>query len=219
MSLLQRINIHVFLFVGLFSSLEVCARDNVRNDSVYDSRHTVSIGFGLVAENKQFMDDLFDNGTLGDVYYVYHYNFSDMVTTNAINLNYTFNINKRFSIGCYTSFQTDSKNIFENSTDKKMGSARQTFLSLTPKFYVFWLNQGLFRIYSAAGVSVGFNWRKYSFGGTDFSGKQFERKPQLTLVGVKVGKKVYGFGEANIGGRLGYLNIGVGYRFGRLKKH
>jgi hypothetical protein len=190
-----------------------------KNDSVRVSRHTISFGFGLVTENKQFMDDLFSKGTLGDLFYLTHYNYGDFVTTSALNFNYTLNLNKRFSIGCFSSFQLDSRSVFENSTGEKMGDARQIFSSLTPRLYVFWLNRDVFRIYSGCGTSVGYYWTKYRFGETRFSERKFEWKPQLTLAGAQVGRRFFGFGEANIGGRLGYLNLGIGYRFGKSKKY
>ena len=217
-SVFQRNYIQWILVLCLFSSINLSAED-IKKDSVRISRHSVSFGVGLVPENKQFMDDLFSKGTLGDLFYVLHYNFSDLTTTNALNLSYTFNINKRFSLGCFASFQKDSKNIYENSTSNKKGKAAQYYSCLTPRIYVFWLNKDVFRIYSAVSASFGYNWTEYSFGDTHYAGRDFERKPQLTLAGIRIGRKFYGFGEANLGGRLGYLNMGVGYRFGKSKKY
>ncbi len=216
---LRIISFKLLVFTALFPCLILHAGSRDKSDSVRVSKHTVSFGFGLVTENKQFMDDLFSKGTFGDLFYLSHYNYGDFVTTGALNLNYTLNLNKHFSIGCFSSFQLDSRSVFENSTGTKMGDARQIFSSLTPRIYFFWLNKNVFRIYSGCGTSLGYYWTKYRFGDTQFSERKFQWKPQLTLAGVQAGRRFFGFGEANIGGRLGYLNLGVGYRFGNSKKY
>ncbi len=207
----------LFFLLILFIHLETRAQTST--DSVRISRHTLSFGFGLVAENKKFMNDLFSQGTFGDLYYLSHFNYGDMITTGALNVNYTFNINKRLGLGCFGSFQSDSKKVFENSTGAEKGNARQIFSSLTPRFYVFWYNKDVFRIYSGCGISIGYFWTKYTFGDTKYSERKLEWKPQLTLAGFQAGRRFYGFGEANIGGRLGYLNMGIGYRFGDFRKY
>jgi hypothetical protein len=209
----------LLFFIALLPCLKLYAGNGGKNDSVRVFKHTVSFGFGLVTENNQFLDDLFSKGTFGDLFYLSHFNYGDFVTTGALNLNYTLNLSKRFSIGCFSSFQLDSRSVFENSTGEKTGDARQIYSSLTPRIYFFWLNKDVFRIYSGCGTGVGYYWTKYRFGDTKFSGRKFEWKPQLTLVGVQAGRRFFGFGEANIGGRLGYLNLGVGYRFGNSKKY
>lgn len=216
---LKIIRTKLLFLVALFISLKLHAGNGSRNDSVRVSRHTVSFGFGLVTENKQFTNDLFSNGTLGDLFYLSHYNYGDFLTTGALNFNYTFNFNKHLSLGCASSFQLDSRSVFENATGQKKGDARQIFSSLTPRLYVFWLNKDVFRIYSGCGISGGYYWTKYRFGETEFSERKFEWKPQLTLAGVQAGRRFFGFGEANVGGRLGYLNLGIGYRFGKSKKY
>jgi len=219
MAHLRIICFKLLFFMLLLSSLDLRAGNGGKRDSIRVSKQTISFGFGLVTENKQFMNDLFSNGTLGDLFYLSHYNYGDFVTTGALNFNYTLNLNKHLSVGCLSSFQLDSRSVFENSTGQKMGDARQIFSSLTPRLYVFWLNKDVFRIYSGGGVSAGYYWTKYRFGETRFSGRKFGWKPLLTLAGFQAGRRFYGFMEANVGGRLGYLNMGIGYRFGNSKKY
>lgn len=211
---------HLVLFVlALFFCSNIYSQEISKRDSVRIVRHNVSFGFGLVTENKQFMDDLFSKGTFGDLFYLSHYNFGDMITTGALNISYTLNFNKHLAIGCYAAYQMDSKSVYENSVKENIGYGHQIFSSITPRFYVFWLNKDVFRIYSAVGTSFGYYWTKYKFGETEFSERMFEWRPQLTLAGIQAGRRFYGFGEANVGGRLGYLNMGIGYRFGHTKKY
>jgi hypothetical protein len=183
------------------------------------SRHSLSFGFGLVSENKQFKDDLFSKGTFGDLYNLLHYNFGDLETTGALNLNYSYYLNNKISFGCFISYLNFSRNIYGNGENGKMGFIRERYSSLTPRITLLWYRKNVFQMYSAAGASIGQAWTKYALEGEKFSGKEFEVKPQLTLIGVHAGRRVYGFGEINIGGRLGYLNMGVGYRIARSQKH
>lgn len=190
---------------------------NKKSRDIRFSRHSLSFGFGLVPENKQFQSDLFTQGTFGDLFYLSHYTLGDMTTTGAINLNYSYNFSKHITIGSFVSYINYSRDINENKSNSKYGDAVERNADMTPRFTYFWHNKNIFRLYSGIGVSFGYKWIKYNFLETHYSSREFEWKPQLTLIGIQAGRRVYGFGEANLKGRLGYLNMGLGYRFGKVR--
>lgn len=207
----------------LMSVLLLCAAaskaqdgDKLRNYHL--TRHSFSFGVGLVSENKQLENDFFTEGTFGDLYNVLRYSYGDLVTTGSLNLGYTYYANRHVAFGLSASFQHDRRLIYRVGREQQIGDTKQVFAYLTPRIIFFWHTSYPFRFYSAAAVSAGRSWRSFSLQDGGFSKNEYRLFPQLTPLGVQAGKRIYGFGEINIGGRTGYLNLGIGYRIGKMTR-
>ena len=80
-----------------------------------------------------------------------------------------------------------------------------------------WLSKEKFRLYSGIGWSFYWDITHYKMDSKSGSSKNnntsFDSELMLTPIGFSFGKKVFVFGEVNLGGRTGNFVGGVGYRF------
>lgn len=198
---------------------------------------------GLSAQTKEFYKDnkheiRVSIGSINDDYYHYVYKWSyfpslaqeaydmnsfymdDKKTTGAYSISYFYHpqlLNGRFSVGGALSFSYFKQNYRDNITDANVGNNHEYNIAITPTVRYAWVAKPSFQFYSGIGLSVYMNEFKNKVDVKGFSEHYSDNRVDINLVvvpiGFSVGKKIFAFGELNIGGRAGVAVGGVGYRF------
>ena len=85
---------------------------------------------------------------------------------------------------------------------------------LVPTVRFTYLNRPIVRLYSSIGVGVGFCRERTRNVEGYIENNQHETfcPAQITLLGVSVGRRLFGFAELSTGS-LGVCTAGIGYRF------
>lgn len=131
--------------------------------------------------------------------------------SGAISAGYTYRFTSWFELSCNLSYSGSYRNNYDIYTSEYVYSSPIHQISLTPVARFVWLNREYVKLYSSIGLGVAIviereQGIKAGYYFTD-SGSAF-----CNPIGIKVGKKVYGFGELSLG-TLGIFTVGIGYRF------
>ena len=192
-----------------------------------EKKHELRLSYGSVNDDSYY--DQFYYG-YGGIYYggyygnSYYPDVSSYVgptkTTGVIGASYFYNMSDiRFSFGGTISYSGYNTNRYNRIDDTKAGSLKGHNIAFTPTIRYAWLSKEKFRLYSGIGWS--FFWDISSFKentkNNTTSQKQdlttFQNEIMLTPIGFSFGKKIFVFGEVNLGGRTGNFVGGAGYRF------
>lgn len=200
-------------------------------DYYKENKHEVRLSLGTTPSDRYAVDGYYYNSgfynypnlTPSQVSYLRQpMNYGARKSSGAIALTYFYHapwINGRFTFGgslAYNKLWRDNKH---SITGFKMGEQRESTIAITPMIRYAWIAKPIFQVYSGIGASIYREEYKYKEQltpemeqrKTSYDG--WEASFMLTLAGVSVGKRVFGFGEFNIGGRMGEFVGGVGYRF------
>lgn len=139
-------------------------------------------------------------------------------TTGVFGANYFYNMSDlRFSFGGALSYSGYNTDFYNRLDDSKAGYKKGHNIAFTPMIRYSWLSREKFRLYSGIGWSFYWDITRYKMDSKSGSSKNnntsFGSELMLTPIGFSFGKKVFVFGEVNLGGRTGNFVGGVGYRF------
>lgn len=144
----------------------------------------------------------------------------DKKTSGAYALTYFYHapwLNGRFSFGASVAYSHFSRDYTHRLQGHKVGDSKEYNLAFTPIVRYSWLAKNYFQLYSGIGVSLFYNDYKMNINSGEMVNKRsengFEASFMVTPIGVSAGRRVFGFSEVNIGGRMGVFVAGVGYRF------
>lgn len=159
-----------------------------------------------------------------DLYWIHHpFNYSNngwfsddnytkyTFLTPAITVSYFYRIKKWLWVGGHVSYASGYAWLHDKITDNRIGTNHSHNISVAPVVRFSWLNKKYVTLYSAVGFSLSCDisrrndkYRSISMG--------THIMPQLTFVGVSVGKRWFGFSELGMGDK-GIFSAGFGYRF------
>lgn len=142
---------------------------------------------------------------------------------------YTYQAQKWLEVGGSISYSGQYQNVYDRITDKKIGVEGFNSYGIMATARFNYLNRGIWRLYGqiSLGVAVFTNSgvRNYPLSTPETSNSTEISAPEaynstevracanITLLGVSVGRKYYGFLEFPSIGRLGVVNAGFGIRF------
>lgn len=154
-------------------------------------------------------DDLHDiSYTLGSV-------CGDTKTAGAYSLSYMFSPVKWFSVGAYATYANTNYKHYDRRSGQRIGKTNIDHFLFTPTVRFTYLNRPIVRLYSQVGIGVA---HMTENGKYDDGSRIYEKYDetylsiQMTMFGVSVGRRLYGFAEVAVGS-IGCLNAGIGYRF------
>lgn len=126
-------------------------------------------------------------------------------TTGNIYGEYAWNIKKWFTTSVSASTDIIWTNRHDALTGARVDTQSAALVHIMGKAQFNWVSREIVRMYSS--VSLGFI--------TSFGAHSFGISPgiQFTPVGIEVGKKIFGFGEAGFGTTYVGGMVGIGYRF------
>lgn len=122
---------------------------------------------------------------------------------------YGFRCSYRVEIGAVLSYSEQWQSLYSTSMQAEIGRYHGRYLSVIPFFRYLWFDKGAVKMYSGIAIGPQCAWEN------DFDGS-FKTSVyvaiDLTLAGICVGRKWFGFAECGVGA-LGVLRAGFGYRF------
>lgn len=130
-------------------------------------------------------------------------------------LEYGYNVNGWFNVGCGVYYTYNSYPMQYSETGLAAWNERIHTVSVTANVRFYWLNLGIVRMYSGIGAGLGIVESNMS-AQTDEESRDLDTYLTLALdvrlVGITVGRNVYGRFEAGVMG-TGLVTAGIGYRF------
>lgn len=127
-------------------------------------------------------------------------------TYGGITTAYYYRVASILSVGAAFTYAGLYGNILDAATRRKIASDNTTTLSVAAALRLQWLNRPLVRCYTSLAMGPA----------VDIRSLDHSREGYITLsatiVGVSVGRRLYGFGEIGAGAQ-GIFTAGVGYRF------
>lgn len=130
-------------------------------------------------------------------------------------LEYGYNVNGWFNVGCGVYYTYNSYPMQYSETGVAAWNERIHTVSVTANVRFYWLNLGIVRMYSGIGAGLGIVESNMS-AQTEEESRELDTYLTLALdvrlVGITVGRKVYGRFEAGVMG-TGLVTAGIGYRF------
>lgn len=138
--------------------------------------------------------------------------------TGSITASYSFRFTKLLSLGASFSYAGQSRNHYNLSDDTKAASTRLDRFMLTPMVRLSWMNRSNVRLYSQAGLGLGYVLQHDDrLPSSSLSRSTAFVSMQMTFIGLSVGRKFFGFTELGCGTQ-GVLIAGIGYRFNSKNK-
>lgn len=133
-------------------------------------------------------------------------------TSGVWSLSYGYRFNKWFDLGVLFSYYGQYSAIYSNVDNRKLHPDTKHNISILPVARFTWLNRPLVRMYSSVALGALIEVEEWSHRSTEaYVGGQ------LVLIGVSVGKSLFGFAELGAGTQ-GIATIGIGYRFNDKKR-
>lgn len=132
--------------------------------------------------------------------------YSPRKTSGGITAAYYYRVAYALSVGVAFTYTGLYGDIFDARNGRKVSSNDMTTISVAPALRLQWLNRPMVRCYSALAIGPA----------VDITSIDDRRQTYLglsgTIVGVSVGRRLYGFGEIGAG-MQGIFSAGMGYRF------
>ena len=203
----------------------------VAQKSVFTPEHEFRLGIGSypIAESMDYFyksDDIsMKEYGYGDGYGGFYGNFSGdqygarltyhgpRVFTGSISAGYTYNMLRWLSVGATFTYAGDFQKRYDKTTDqeKEKNSANRFYLMPTVRFNYY--NRPLIRLYSQIGVGISYINKQQHYKGKKHTTSAWGTSAQVTLLGISVGKQLFGFGEVIGTGVQGSFVFGIGYKF------
>lgn len=226
-------------FILLLCSLATLALSAQKADYYKEKRHEIRLSGGSVNDNYYHYDNYMyyssyyggygNYGGFGGFYgnYGQSGNYQDLAiksgdkkTSGAYALTYFYHapwINGRFSFGASVAYSHFSRDYTHRLQGHKVGDSKEYNLAVTPLIRYSWLAKTYLQLYSGVGVSLFYNDYKLNINNGEIINRRSENGLEasfmVTPIGISAGRRVFGFSEINIGGRMGEFVAGVGYRF------
>ncbi len=135
-------------------------------------------------------------------------------TSGAISLGYAYRVRRWLDVGVTFSYAGFYCNVRNTARGDVAWREREHYLTVMPVVRVGWLNRPAVRLYSSFQLGYQRSFETY------YPGERWDENycgVQLTLLGISVGRRFFGYAELGIGMR-GVCICGVGYRFGNKKE-
>lgn len=131
--------------------------------------------------------------------------------TGIISAEVDFNFKRWFALTLGLGFNGMYQDVYDTMTGRKAGCNRGVSVSVLPEARFNWLNRGMVRMYSSAGLGIVLGVQR----NVDYGNSNFVLYPavQFTPAGISVGRRVYGFVECGVGTQFTGGMAGVGVRF------
>lgn len=226
---MKRIYLFTLLLCAFCSGIIAQSKDFFK-----EKKHELRLSYGSVNDDRYYDQFYYMQGynyTYGGGYSGGHYGNSyyypdlstytgSTKTTGVIGASYFYNMSDiRFSFGGTISYSGYNTNIYNRIDDTKAGSIKGHNVAFTPTIKYAWLSKEKFRLYSGIGwsffwdISLSKKNAKEGNGSSENNLTTFNNEFMLTPIGFSFGKKIFVFGEVNLGGRTGNFVGGAGYRF------
>lgn len=152
--------------------------------------------------------DVYDGNSITDYLYSRRYYGGNGYITGAVNIAYSYRFKKWFELSLIFSYSGYFRQFYDTMTDRPAFRQNGFSVSFVPFVRFVWLNRPVVKMYSGLGI------------GCSFAGDvtPLERSTviipaiDITPIGIKVGKKIYGLAEVSLG-TTGAVSAGIGYRF------
>lgn len=128
----------------------------------------------------------------------------------SISLSYHYDLNSHWAAGAYMGYAGCYQNMHNNAGGSPLSKYRDHYLFILPTMRLYYMYRPAVRLYGEMGFGAYIRWKK-DFGEDSYS-CHMDACGQITVFGISVGKKVFGFGELGYG-ILGVCRFGIGYRF------
>lgn len=151
---------------------------------------------------------------------------SGIITTPTFSVSYKYRFAKWFWFGGTISYTGFYKSTYDRITDIKLSTYSSHYLVIMPEVRFSWLNRKIVTMYSGIGIGAGIvidatHNTVIAYPNKVLAGNWTEAyvlpTGHVTLVGIHVGRKWYGFAEIGMGCK-GILQVGFGYNFNSKKK-
>ena len=135
-------------------------------------------------------------------------------TSGGYALSYMYSPVKWFAVGLYAGYVSEWQTTHLRTTQAVISKTSERHLMLVPTVRFTYLNRPIVRLYSSIGVGVGFcrERTRNVEGYLENNQRETFCPAQITLLGVSVGRRLFGFAELSTGS-LGVCTAGIGYRF------
>lgn len=140
----------------------------------------------------------------GDIYHGPKY------TSGAYFIGYSYRMRSWLNLCFSTSYSAYWRKFYEYYTRIEHGKEYTHYLGFAPAVRLTWLNRKYVRMYSTLGVGITFKW--YKNENISSTNCKILAIPEVSVIGISVGKTWYGFAEAGPS-HHGSFNMGIGYRF------
>ena len=196
----------------LFIGLNFVKAQNGQN---FHPHQELSISQGIFPVIPSLFDGWFDTDisfSVSNDYSSALYKKGAFVVTGATAVHYMYNKYKWLSYGASISYYGAYEKTFDRFTDKLVGRDYNQCLNVMALLRFTYLNREYVRLYGKVGLGIGVNWETDEFEDLDLSRTNLFLPINLTLFGIQVGKKIYGFGEYGISAN-GMFLAGIGCKF------
>lgn len=139
----------------------------------------------------------------------------DTKTAGSYSLSYMFSPARWFSVGTYATYANVNYKHYDRRSGQRISKTNIDHFLLTPTVRFTYLNRPIVRLYSQVGIGFGHLTENCKYVDGSMTNEKYSEtycSIQLTLFGVSVGRRLYGFAEIG-SGSIGGLNAGIGYRF------
>lgn len=172
------------------------------------NRQQVRLGLGVLPFDLETRYYYLINGAINETYPGNH------MMLPCFNLTYTFQLKKWLAVGALVSYTREYQSIYSLRNDRPVYKWHKNYSSFIPIVRFDWFRRNLVTLYSNIGIGLTLETQ---------SSKNLVSKdknnyviwyisPQISPLGITVGKRIYGFGEVGIG-IDGIVKAGVGYKF------
>ena len=176
----------------------------------YKTKHEFSIRWGTNYDFYESHDYYYYWWSPLDRYNSGKHHLGNKICTESITLSYAREMKRWLTLSINSSYYGVFQDERENSSDKITNKYRKHRISVYPMVRFTYLNRPMIRLYSSVGLGLGLTTEGWS---NDSSyDNETHLDGQLTFFGISVGKKLFVSSEIGLGA-MGYLNMGVGYRF------
>lgn len=181
-------------------------RSIIKDQIVLEKHHSIRLGYGGAAPFYKYqMKNPAD-------YSVQHYYRGGEMLSGVIFAEYSYRPLRWIETGLNVSYINSTQQYFDRLNDAKLGYHTLNTLGFAAHVRFSYLTRPIVRLYSglAIGVAVGFEQMKLGQQIANQTSTFFNGS--VTLLGVTVGRRLYGFFELGVG-TMGVCNFGIGYRF------
>lgn len=130
--------------------------------------------------------------------------------TGGIGISYGYRVRRWLEVGASLTYAGFYQNLYASADRNVAARERNHYVTLMPYARFSWVNRRSVRLYSSLHLGVQFSWQKWYFGQNhnwNYLAAHF------TPFGIRVGRRLFGYGEVGIGMR-GVFVLGIGYGLG-----
>jgi hypothetical protein len=169
-------------------------------------------------------NELYAGYGAGSIYYFtghisHSYNISstggltDTKSPGAFFFGYSRTLNRIISMGFVASYQEFTYQSYGSTTTAAIDYS-DILLSGIARVTFCYVNKPIFRMYSGIGIGITIVYGKVKNNTSEDTDRKLFPAGQITLMGLRVGRALSGFGEFGFGTN-GIITLGVSYKFGQ----